>query len=86
MNGFEVLAAMAREHWMDDIPVIMISSEGSEDYIRRAYEMGIADYIRRPFDAKIVYQRVFNTIKLYAKQRRLISLVADQIYEKWSES
>ncbi|MFQ7049966.1 MAG: diguanylate cyclase domain-containing protein [Agathobacter rectalis] len=82
MNGFEVLAAMAREHWMDDIPVIMISSEGSEYYIRRAYEMGIADYIRRPFDAKIVYQRVFNTIKLYAKQRRLISLVADQIYEK----
>ena len=82
MNGFEVLAAMAREHWMDDIPVIMISSEGSEDYIRRAYEMGIADYIRRPFDAKIVYQRVFNIIKLYAKQRRLISLVADQIYEK----
>ena len=82
MNGFEVLAAMAREHWMDDIQVIMISSEGSEDYIRRAYEMGIADYIRRPFDAKIVYQRVFNTIKLYAKQRRLISLVADQIYEK----
>ena len=82
MNGFEVLAAMAREHWMDDIPVIMISSEGSEDYIRRAYEMGIADYIRRPFDATIVYQRVFNTIKLYAKQRRLISLVADQIYEK----
>lgn len=82
MNGFEVLAAMAREHWMDDIPVIMISSEGSEDYIRRAYEMGIADYIRRPFDAKIVYQRVFNTIKLYVKQRRLISLVADQIYEK----
>ena len=82
MNGFEVLAAMAREHWMDDIPVIMISSEGSEEYIRWAYEMGIADYIRRPFDAKIVYQRVFNTIKLYAKQRRLISLVADQIYEK----
>ena len=82
MNGFEVLAAMAREHWMDDIPVIMISSEGSEEYIRRAYEMGIADYIRRPFDAKTVYQRVFNTIKLYAKQRRLISLVADQIYEK----
>ena len=82
MNGFEVLAAMAREHWMDDIPVIMISSEGSEDYIRRAYEMGVADYISRPFDAKVVYQRVFNTIKLYAKQRRLISLVADQIYEK----
>ena len=82
MNGFEVLAAMAREHWMDDIPVIMISSEGSEEYIRRAYEMGIADYIRRPFDAKTVYQRVFNTIKLYVKQRRLISLVADQIYEK----
>lgn len=82
MDGFEVLAAMNQNHWIEDIPVIMISSEDSDSYIRRAYEMGVSDYISRPFDAKIVYQRVLNMIKLYAKQRRLIHLVTRQIYEK----
>ena len=82
MDGFEVLAAMNQNHWIEDIPVIMISSEDSDSYIRRAYEMGVSDYISRPFDAKIVYQRVLNMIKLYAKQRRLIPLVTRQIYEK----
>lgn len=82
MDGFEVLAYMNRDKWIENIPVIMISSEGSESYIRRAYELGASDYISRPFDTKVVYQRVINMIKLYAKQRRLIHLVTDQIYEK----
>ena len=82
MNGFQVLHDMNKNHWIEDVPVIMISSEDSEKSIRRAYEMGVSDYISRPFDGKIVYQRVFNTIKLYAKQRRLITLVTDQVYEK----
>ena len=82
MDGFEVLAYMNRDKWIEDIPVIMISSEESESYIRRAYELGASDYISRPFDTKVVYQRVINMIKLYAKQRRLIHLVTNQIYEK----
>ena len=82
MDGFEVLTYMNKSRWIEDIPVIMISSEESVTYIRRAFEFGASDYIKRPFDGKVVYQRVFNTIKLYAKQRRLISLVSDQIHEK----
>lgn len=82
MDGFEVLSLMNRKHWIEDIPVIMISSEDSASYVRRAYEMGASDYISRPFDVQVVHQRVSNTIKLYAKQRRLISLVTDQIREK----
>lgn len=82
MDGFEVLNYINRNNWLDDMPVIMISSEGSDSFIRKAYELGVSDYISRPFDAKVVAQRVFNTIKLYAKQRRLISLVTDQINEK----
>ena len=82
MDGFEVLALMNRKHWIEDIPVIIISSENSASYVRRAYEMGVSDYISRPFDVQVVHQRVSNTIKLYAKQRRLISLVTDQIREK----
>ena len=81
-DGFEVLAHMNREHWIEELPVVMISSEDSESYIRHAYELGVSDYISRPFDAKVVYQRVFNTIKLYTKQRRLSTLVTDQMYEK----
>lgn len=82
MDGFEVLALMNRKHWIEDIPVIIISSENSASYVRRAYEMGASDYISRPFDVQVVHQRVSNAIKLYAKQRRLISLVTDQIREK----
>ncbi|WP_448862216.1 diguanylate cyclase [Dorea sp.] len=82
MDGFEVLSVMNRNHWIEDIPVIMISSEESEGFIRKAFNLGVSDYISRPFDCDIVYQRVFNTIKLYAKQRRLMTLVSDQILEK----
>lgn len=82
MDGFEVLDYMAEHHWIEDIPVIMISSEDSVSSIRKAYELGVSDYISRPFDAHVVYQRVLNTIKLYAKQRRLITLVSDQMYER----
>lgn len=74
-DGFEVLKYMEEESLISDIPVIIISSEDSANYIRRAYEMGVSDYINRPFDANIVYQRVSNTVKLYAKQRRLMAMV-----------
>lgn len=82
MDGYEVLDYMNKNHWIDDIPVIVISGEDSESYVRKAYEMGVSDYISRPFDVKVVYQRVINTIKLYAKQRRLIRMVTDQIYRR----
>ncbi len=82
MNGFAVLGEMARQGLIDDIPIIMISSADSDDVIRQAYELGVTDYISRPFDAKIVYRRVVNAIKLYAKQRRLVSMVTKQIVEK----
>ena len=79
LDGFDVLKMMNASHTIEDIPVIMISSEDSEAAIRRAYEMGASDYINRPFDARVVSRRVDNTIKLYAKQRRLVRMVSDQI-------
>ena len=82
MNGFEVLELMNRFQWIDETPVIMISSEESVDTMRKAYEMGITDYITRPFDSIIVKKRVQNTLALYAKQKRLVDMVVDQVYEK----
>lgn len=82
MSGFDVLRYMNSDHWIDDIPVIMISSDYTAESVREAYDLGVTDYIRRPFDSKIVFHRVFNTIKLYSKQHRLVRLVTDQINEK----
>lgn len=70
MDGFAVLSEMNRSHWIEDIPVIMISSEDADTVVRRAYELGVSDYVSRPFDAGVVYRRVFNTIAL-RQQRRL---------------
>lgn len=80
-DGFHVLEEMGRSHWIEDIPVIMISSERSAQQVERAYSLGAADFIARPFDPLIVYKRVENTILLYAKQQQLVSLVAAQTYE-----
>ena len=86
MDGFGVLEVMAQNHWIDDIPVIMISAETGSSHIERAYELGVTDFISRPFDALIVHRRVVNTILLYAKQKRLVGMVADQIYENQQRS
>ena len=86
MNGFDVLEYMTMNHYIEDIPVITITGDESEQTIRKAYEMGVSDFISRPFDAKVVYRRVLNTINLYEKQRRLISAVSGEILEKEKNS
>lgn len=86
MNGFQVLEQMNRFRWIDEIPVIMISTDETNQAIQQAYAMGVTDYIRRPFDTFIVRHRVENTLKLYANQKRLMYLVSDQIREKEENS
>ena len=86
MDGFGVLEYMNRNNLIKDIPVIMISGEDSGEVIKRAYEMGVSDYIKRPFDMEVVHRRVLNTIKLYAKQRRLVAMVMNQVSEKEKNS
>lgn len=82
MDGFDVLETMNRYKIIEEVPVIMISAESSTDFITRAYDLGAADYVGRPFEAAVVQRRVKNTITLYAKQRRLVDIVANQIFEK----
>lgn len=86
VDGFDVLSLMSRNGWIADIPVIMISSEDSDDSVLRAYELGASDYICRPFDSRIVRQRVSNIMRLYTKQRRLSAMLAQQFYERERES
>lgn len=81
VDGFGVLDVMKRYHWIDNTPVIMISSETSQSYIRKAFELGVSDYIIRPFDSFIIHKRVSNTLMLYRKQKKLLSALEEQVYE-----
>ena len=60
----------------------MISAAEDTRSVERAYDMGVSDYIRRPFERVMVLRRVKNALMLYAKQKRLTRLVTDQVYEK----
>ena len=86
MDGFEVLTVMNRNNAIEDIPVIMISAETAPAHIERAYNLGVTDFITRPFNALVVHRRVVNTTLLYAKQKKLVGMVADQIYERERQS
>ena len=82
LDGFEVLTIMNRDGLLNDIPVIIVSSETSAAYIDHAYNLGAAEYISRPFHKMIVRHRIENTIRLYAKQKHLEHIVTEQILEK----
>lgn len=82
MDGFGVLEIMNLRHWISEVPVIIISSESDVDFIRRGYDLGASDYISRPFDLTVVRRRVENTLMLYVRQKRLVRLVEEQVYER----
>ncbi len=82
MDGFEVLGAMNECGAINDIPVIMISAENDSSFIERAYEMGVTDYISRPFNVAVVRRRVMNTLALHAKHKKLVRIITEQVYEK----
>ena len=82
MNGFKVLEYMNEYHWIRELPVIVISAEEENSIIEKAYNLGAAEYIQRPFDAFIIKRRVMNTLVLYANQKRLTNVVVNQVYEK----
>ena len=82
MDGFDVLRVMQCYAWQEEIPVIVISAAEDTRSVERAYDMGVADYISRPFERVMVLRRVKNALMLYAKQKRLTRLVTDQVYEK----
>lgn len=82
MDGLELLKHMGRLHWIDVIPVIMISSETAPQFIERAYDLGATDYIARPYNTMIVRRRVANVILSFARQRQLMEIITQQISKK----
>ena len=79
MDGFSVLSKMNENNWIQNIPVIIISSENASLYVERAYELGALDYIQRPFDTLVVRRRSLNTITLYGKQKAMDGVAESQL-------
>lgn len=82
LDGFGVLEAMKQRNWLQEIPVIITSSEDDESFIQKAYELGVTDYIRRPFNLTVTQRRVSNALTLYARQKHLVHLAEEQVYER----
>lgn len=81
LDGFGVLEVMKQRNWLQEIPVIITSSEDDESFIQKAYELGVTDYIRRPFNLTVTQRRVSNALTLYARQKHLVHLAEEQVYE-----
>lgn len=82
LDGFDVLEVMKQRNWLQEIPVIITSSEDDESFIQKAYELGVTDYIRRPFNLTVTQRRVSNALTLYARQKHLVHLAEEQVYER----
>ena len=82
LDGFGVLEAMKQRNWLQEISVIITSSEDDESFIQKAYELGVTDYIRRPFNLTVTQRRVSNALTLYARQKHLVHLAEEQVYER----
>lgn len=82
LDGFSVLEVMRQRNWLQEIPVIITSSEDDESFIQKACELGVTDYIRRPFNLTVTQRRVSNALTLYARQKHLVHLAEAQVYER----
>ena len=82
LDGFGVLEVMKQRSWIKEVPVIIISAENGSNFIKKAYDLGATDYISRPFNLTVVRRRVSNTLMLYDRQRHLVQLAEEQVYER----
>ena len=80
-DEFKLLSLIKNYRWIDDTPVVMISPEVSHEYIQKAYDDGVVDYIRRPYDSFEVHKRLANILLLYRKQKRLLGALEEQVYD-----
>lgn len=81
MNGFEVLEEMNRTRWMiDTIPVIVISTEKDNRSLNRAFDLGAADFIDRPFNIFSVQRRVRNALLARRVDQDNQRLIETEIY------
>ena len=78
MDGFQVLEELKQRGWVEKIPVLVISGEWTPEIEHRCFDLGIVDYVRKPFNEMLVKCRVRNAAELYEYKNRLEEQVAEQ--------
>lgn len=58
MDGLEFLRQIREQNLAPGIPVVMITTESSEEHVKQAITAGAQGYIRKPFTAEQVKERV----------------------------
>jgi DNA-binding response OmpR family regulator len=51
MNGFEACKIMREKSPLQDVPIILLTTRGEQDYVEAGYQSGCNDYINKPVDA-----------------------------------
>lgn len=78
MDGFAVISDLKEHGWLQKIPVLIISSEHAIEVENKCLEMGVSDFIHKPFETSIVKNRVKNAIQLFAYKNQLEQKVEEQ--------
>ena len=78
MSGYRVISEMKKRGWMEKVPVLIISGEGTVEAEKQCFELGVLDFIRKPFDASVVKSRIRNTVELFAHKNLLEQKVERQ--------
>ena len=77
-DGFEVMTYMRDKRMMDTIPIILITSEASTETEEKAYDLGAADVIYKPYVERVVMRRVKNVVDLYTHKNHMEDLVKEK--------
>jgi sigma-B regulation protein RsbU (phosphoserine phosphatase) len=64
MDGFELCGAIKELAATRDLPVIMVTAKGQIEDLKKGFDLGAMDYIRKPFDARELVLRVGNALAL----------------------
>ena len=82
MDGFETLESLRR--WektagMEEIPVIFLTADEETETETHGFEVGVSDFIRKPFDPDVLLRRIGNIV---TKQEKLLTLKAEATTDK----
>lgn len=78
MDGFAVIDEMKCRGWIPRIPVLIISGDDAVEAENRCFELGVSDFIHKPFEGSIVRNRIRNTIELFSRRNQLEQKVKEQ--------
>ena len=78
MDGFQVLEKLREEKYSDNIPVLIISGDSTPETETRCFDLGISDFIGKPYHKNIVKQRLKNAISYYDYKNKLEEKVHEQ--------